>query len=159
MEPESKSIVQELFDEGLFEEETEQSTKKSASTKKRKASLGFVLINQLQHFLKEKPFELNYIQTKIENLIHKWYIEVFGDYSATLIDLRYGIPMHSEIDKMLPTPKWARRGSSEQLKSTPKSARKRTGRADPPVDAAAQTPTPGGAQQQNNDDDHSSMQD
>jgi hypothetical protein len=40
---------------GLFEEETEQSTKKSASAKKRKAVLGFVLINQLQHFLKEKP--------------------------------------------------------------------------------------------------------
>jgi hypothetical protein len=153
MEPENKSIVQELFDEGLFEEETELSTKKSASAKKRKASLGFVLINQLQHFLAEKPFELNFVQTKIENLIHKWYIEVFGDYTATLIDLRYGIPMGGEIDKMLPTPKQARRRSEEQLKSTPRSATKRTGRTDPPLSTPRRKGPPHATAQQSSDDD------
>jgi hypothetical protein len=69
---ESKSIVQELLTKLALRGRNGESTK----SKQRKGRL--VLINQLQHFLKEKPFELNYIQTKIENLIHKWYIEVFG---------------------------------------------------------------------------------
>jgi hypothetical protein len=148
MEPETKRVVQELFDEGLFVQETEQSTKKSASAKKRKASLGFVLINQLQHFLGERPFELNFVQTKIENLIHKWYTEVFGEYNAMLIDLRYGIPMGSEIDEILPTPKWARRSSTEQLKSPPRSATKRGSQSTP-----RRKRPPHAALQQNSDDD------
>jgi hypothetical protein len=153
MEPENKSAVQELFDEGLFEEETEQSTKKSASAKKRKASLGFVLINQLQQHLVEKPFDLNFVQKKIELLIHKWYLEVFSDHNAMLIDLRYGIPMDSAIDNMLPTPKWPRRMSVEQLKSTPRSATKRTGRADPSLSTPRLKRPPHAAAQQSSDDD------
>jgi hypothetical protein len=143
MDPENKIVVQQLFDEGLFEEGTEGSAKKSASAKKRKASLGFVLIKQLQHFFEEKPFDLNFIQEKIENLVQKWYIEVYGKADATLLGLRYGIPEGSEIDKML-SPKPARRSSVEQLKSTPRSATKRTGRADPSLSTPAQ---------QNSDDD------
>jgi hypothetical protein len=149
MDPENKIVVQQLFDEGLFEEETEGSAKKSASAKKRKASLGFVLIKQLQHFFEEKPFDLNFIQEKIEHLVQNWYIEVYGKADATLLGLRYGILKDSEIDNML-SPKRVRRSSAEQLKSASRSATKRTGRADPSLS----TPRPPhAAAQQSGDDD------
>jgi hypothetical protein len=139
MDPANKIIVQELFDEGLFEDEAETSAKKSASAKKRKASLGFVLMEQLQHFLGEKPFDLSFVQEKIENLVHKWYTEVYGDAKATLLGLRYGIAKGSEIDIALSPLKRA-------LKSPPRSATK-----------SSSTPRrkrpPQAASQQNSDDD------
>jgi hypothetical protein len=153
MEPENKIVVQQLFDEGLFEEETEAIAKKSASAKKRKASMGFVLIKQLQHFLEDKPFKLDFIQAKIENLVQKWYTEVYGNADATLLGLRYGIPEGSEIDKMLSNPSRDRRSSAEQLKSTPRSATKRTGRADPSLSTPWRKGPPHAAAQQNSDDD------
>lgn len=151
MDTENKSVVQELFDEGLFEEETEGSTKKSASAKKKKASLGFVLIKQLEHFLVKRPFELNFVQKKIEHLVQGWNSEVLSK-DATLIHLRYGIPKGSEIDDALErTPRHARRGSAEdQLKSPPQSATKRTGRA---VSTPRRKGPPHAAAQQNSDED------
>jgi hypothetical protein len=138
MDTENKNIVQELFDEELFDEETEKSTKKLASAKKRRASLGFVNMKKLQHFLEERPFELNYIQEKLENLVQRWNIEVFGKEDPALIHVGYGIPVGSEISTMMSTPKRGRRSSVEQLKPLPRSSVRRSGRVDP---------------QQNSDDD------
>jgi hypothetical protein len=146
MDPENKKIVQELFDEELFREEPEESTRRSASaTKKRKASLGFVLIKKLQHFLEERPFNLNYIQEKIEALIQRWNSEVFGNEYPTLIHLRYGIPMGSEISEMLSTPRQARRSSAEQLQ--------RTGRVDPSLSTPQRKRPPHATAQQHGDDE------
>jgi hypothetical protein len=154
MDSENKSIVQELFDEELFEKETEETTKKSASAKKRKASLGFVLINQLQHFLEEKPFDLNYVQEKIERLVQRWKVDVFGNEYPTLVHVGYGIPVGSELAAELLTPRGFRMSSVEELKSPPTSAKRRTGRVDPSLSTPRRKRPPhAAAAQQHSDDD------
>jgi hypothetical protein len=154
MDPRNKSIVQELFDDELFEKDTDESVKKSASAKKRKASLGFVLINQLQHFLEEKPFDLNYVQEKIERLVQRWKIEVFGNEYPTLVHVGYNIPVGSEIAAELLTPRGFRMGPVEELKSPPSSTKRRSGRVDPSLSTPRRRkPPPHAAAQQHGDDD------
>jgi hypothetical protein len=131
MEPEDKEAVQQLFDEELFEEETEETTKKSAVKKKRRASLGFAHVNQLAKYLNEKPFDLTYIQDKIEYLLQRWNSDVFGPKDPTLVQLHYGIPKGSEIAALLSTPKPIRRSSMmDRLKSPPRSAAQHNGDVD-----------------------------
>jgi hypothetical protein len=131
MKTEDKEPVQQLFDEELFEGGTEESAKKSAGKKKRRASLGFVHINQLATYLNEKPFGLAYIQDKIVRLLQKWNSEVFGPDDPTLIQLHYGIPKGSEITALLSTPKPIRRSSTtERRQSRSKSATQYTGDVD-----------------------------
>lgn len=128
--------VKELFDKELFEEETGK-----GSAKKRAATLGLISIDQIYSILSEKPFGLDFVQNKIESLLHKWNNEVYGKEDPTLIQLRYNMPEH--VAAGLLTPRAIRKSATKTDESehagagliTPRAIRKSTTTTDEFYDA------------------------
>lgn len=109
----SKNVVGALFDDGSSDEE-EDGTKGSSSSKKRKASQGLVLMNQLGGYLRDKPFDLDYVQSKIETLLHRWNSALFGNEDPALIQLKYGIPQESTLLLTASTPRSHRKSAQRK---------------------------------------------
>lgn len=54
-------------------------------------------MEEIAAYLTDKPFDLLYLQDKIERLVQKWNVAVFGDKDPLLIDLKYRLPNDQQI--------------------------------------------------------------
>lgn len=92
-------------------------------------------ISVLRPILDDKPFNLFYVQDKIEALVRKWSVETFGEDDPALFRCRYGIPSGSVLSVVALTPALARRASQAGrmlVRPTTGSAKKtRSGKAAP----------------------------
>lgn len=79
----------------------------------------------LTPILDDKPFNLFYVQDKIESVIRKWSVQVFGEEDPVLFKCRYGIAGGTVLSVVAGTPQLARRASQAgRVLSRPTSLRK-----------------------------------
>lgn len=74
---------------------------------------------EIASMIMEKPFDLDYVQEKLDVLVQKFSICVFGDRDPNLLQLRYRIPSRLvALVRTLPNqPTWQRRTSPRREKS------------------------------------------
>ena len=65
----------------------------------------------LRPILDDKPFNLFYVQDKIEAIVRKWSVDVFGDSDPALFKCKYGIAGGTVLSVIANTPQLARRAS------------------------------------------------
>jgi hypothetical protein len=104
-------IISEIKNERCVEVAETLFAKKPA--KKNKGTETFEDISALAKILDSKPFNLSYVQNKIEVVLRRWSCDTFGSDDPMLFRLRYGIPPRSGLALLASTPALARRTPSK----------------------------------------------
>lgn len=79
--------------------------------------LAFKSLPELYEKLKERPFELQWFQNKLENLLQKWNTVTFGKEDPVLVRKKYRIAHGSAVSNLLPMDKDSRRFSISPIKT------------------------------------------